>query len=55
LSIKNSKLPLLDLDEIRAQILPILREFRVAKAIVFGSVSRGPWSRKNDIDLIERS
>jgi predicted nucleotidyltransferase len=41
-----------ELDEIRTQLTPTLRELGVGKAILFGSTSRGTRSRKSDIDLL---
>ena len=41
-----------ELDEIRTQLTPILKELGVEKAILFGSTSRGTESRKSDIDLL---
>jgi uncharacterized protein len=41
-----------DLDEIRIQLTPILRELHVGKAILFGSIPRGTKSRKSDVDIL---
>jgi predicted nucleotidyltransferase len=41
-----------EIDEIRTQLAPTLKELRVGKAILFGSTSRGTRSRKSDIDLL---
>jgi predicted nucleotidyltransferase len=41
-----------EIEEIRIQLTPTLRELGVGKAILFGSASRGTASRKSDIDLI---
>ena len=41
-----------EVDEIRTQLTPTLRELGVGKAILFGSTSRGSKSRKSDIDLL---
>jgi len=50
--IAMSSLPVNEVDEIKTQLAPTLRELRVGKAILFGSVSRGTRSRKSDIDLL---
>ena len=39
-------------DEIRTQLTPTLKELGVGKAILFGSTSKGTESRKSDIDLL---
>lgn len=41
-----------ELEKIRTQLTPVLRELGVEKAILFGSTSRGTGSRKSDIDLL---
>lgn len=41
-----------EVDKIKARLTPTLRELRVAKAILFGSASRGTKSRKSDIDIL---
>jgi uncharacterized protein len=41
-----------ELEKIRTQLTPALRELGVEKAILFGSTSRGTGSRKSDIDLL---
>ena len=41
-----------EVDEIRTQLAPTLRELGVGKAILFGSISRGTGSRRSDIDLL---
>jgi uncharacterized protein len=41
-----------EVDEIRTQLTPTLRELGVEKAMLFGSVSKGMQSRKSDIDLL---
>jgi uncharacterized protein len=46
--------PVLDpeLRQLRARILPVLRKYKVQKAIVFGSLARGEGTRRSDLDLI---
>lgn len=41
-----------EVDEVRAQLNPTLRELGVGKAILFGSISRGTKSRKSDVDIL---
>jgi predicted nucleotidyltransferase len=41
-----------EVDKVRTQLTPTLRELGVGKAILFGSISRGAKSRKSDIDLL---
>jgi uncharacterized protein len=41
-----------EIDEITSQLTPILRELRVEKTILFGSIARGSKSRKSDVDLL---
>jgi predicted nucleotidyltransferase len=41
-----------ELEMIKAQLSPTLKELGVDKAIVFGSLSRGAGSRKSDVDLL---
>jgi predicted nucleotidyltransferase len=41
-----------DLEEIRIQLSPVLKELHVLKAILFGSASRGTGTRKSDVDLL---
>jgi len=41
-----------ELEAIRVQLAPTLKEMGVDKAILFGSISRGTKSRKSDIDLL---
>jgi len=41
-----------ELEAIRAQLSPTLKELGVEKAILFGSISRRTGSRKSDIDLL---
>jgi uncharacterized protein len=41
-----------EVDKVRTQLTPTLRELGVEKAILFGSITRGTKSRKSDIDLL---
>jgi len=41
-----------EVDKVRTQLTPTLRELGVWKAILFGSISRGTKSRKSDIDIL---
>ncbi|OLS13938.1 MAG: DNA polymerase subunit beta [Promethearchaeota archaeon CR_4] len=38
--------------KVRGAITPILREFGVKRTSVFGSVMRGDFSRRSDIDIL---
>lgn len=42
----------MELTEIKSKIAPILREYGVAHASVFGSVSRGEAGPESDVDLV---
>lgn len=39
-------------DEIRSKILPVLKEYNVRKASIFGSFVRGEEEADSDIDLL---
>ena len=45
---KNNK----DLDKIKAKILPVLKEYKVTKAGIFGSYARGEQKKKSDVDIL---
>lgn len=40
------------IDRVRECLTPVLRHYRIEKAIVFGSVARGEASPHSDVDLI---
>lgn len=40
-----------DLDEIKRIIIPILKNYGVSRAYLFGSYARGEATQENDIDL----
>jgi hypothetical protein len=40
------------IEKIKKKILPILKEYHVTKAGIFGSYARGEQTRKSDIDLL---
>ena len=42
----------MSIDEVKEKISPILRAYRVKKASVFGSVSRGDDRPDSDVDLL---
>jgi len=42
----------LTIDQLRERFLPILKRYRIIKAILFGSAARGEASRHSDVDLI---
>jgi|SRR3989344_4213330 len=37
---------------IKRQIMPVLKEYRVTKAGIFGSYARGEQKKKSDIDIL---
>lgn len=39
-------------DKIRETIVPILRKHKVKRASLFGSIARGDYSSKSDIDIL---
>lgn len=41
-----------EITRIKDKILPILKEYRVTKAGIFGSHARGEQKKKSDIDLL---
>ena len=40
------------LTEIKQKIIPILKEYKVSKAGIFGSYARGENRKKSDIDIL---
>ncbi len=42
----------MSINEITEKIAPILREYRIKKASIFGSVSRGDDTPESDVDLL---
>lgn len=40
------------IEEIRSKIMPLLIEYEVSKASVFGSTARGDMTEDSDIDLL---
>ena len=42
----------MQIDEVKKKVSPILREYGIKKASVFGSVSRGDARPDSDIDLL---
>lgn len=40
------------LNVIREQLTPVFRKHGVERALVFGSLARGEFSRRSDVDLI---
>lgn len=51
LEIKNKK-ETEALKKIKAQILKILKQYKIKKASIFGSYARGDFKKKSDIDII---
>jgi uncharacterized protein len=41
-----------DLADLAARLVPIFEKYRVARAILFGSLARGEGTRRSDVDLI---
>lgn len=41
-----------EIDAIKSRIVPILREYNVTKAGIFGSYSRGENKKKSDVDIL---
>ena len=39
-------------EQIRDKILPILKEYKVTKAGIFGSFARGEQKKKSDVDIL---
>lgn len=42
----------MSIEEITEKISPILREYKIKKASIFGSVSRGEDTPESDVDLL---
>ncbi len=40
------------LDEIKKQLIPILKRYNIQKASIFGSVARGESTKSSDIDIL---
>ena len=40
------------LEDIKNKVVPILKEFGVTRAALFGSVARGEQTRTSDVDLL---
>ena len=45
---KNSK----NIEEIKRKIIPILKQYRVTRAGIFGSFARGEQKKKSDVDIL---
>ena len=41
-----------EIEKIKAKILPVLKEYKVTKAGIFGSYARGEQKKKSDIDIL---
>lgn len=41
-----------EIEEIKKKIIPILKEFKVTRAGIFGSYARGEQKKKSDIDIL---
>lgn len=44
--------PLIDLEALASRLRPIFQKYRVARAIVFGSLARGEATSRSDLDLL---
>lgn len=42
----------LQIDEIKRKIIPILKDYNVTKAGIFGSYARGEQNKRSDIDIL---
>jgi len=42
----------MDIEEIKAQIIPTLKKYEVKRAGIFGSVARGESGPESDVDLL---
>ncbi len=38
--------------EIKQKIIPVLKEYKISKASIFGSYARGEQTKKSDVDLL---
>lgn len=45
---KNNK----EIEEIKSKIIPVLKEYRVTQAGIFGSYARGEQKKKSDVDIL---
>lgn len=41
-----------EIEEIKSKIIPVLKEYRVTKAGIFGSYARGEQKKNSDIDIL---
>lgn len=41
-----------EIDRIKERIVPILKEYKVTKAGLFGSYARGEQKKKSDVDIL---
>ena len=41
-----------EIEKIKSKILPILKEYRVKKAGIFGSYARGEQNKNSDVDIL---
>lgn len=41
-----------DVEELKKQIVPILRKYKIKKAGIFGSYARGDYKKNSDIDVL---
>ena len=42
------------IDRVKDKILPVLQKYEVKQASFFGSIVRGKWNKKSDIDILVR-
>jgi len=41
-----------EIEKIKSKIMPILKEYKVTKAGIFGSFARGEQKKKSDVDIL---
>lgn len=49
---KKSKKALKNIEDLKKKIVPILKEYRVKKAGIFGSYARGENKKRSDVDIL---
>ena len=41
-----------DIEEIKQKVIPILKEYKIIKAGIFGSYARGENKKRSDVDIL---
>ena len=49
---KEKDITKINLEEIKKKIIPILKQYRVTKAGIFGSFARGEQKKGSDVDIL---